>query len=114
MTRVIEPAQLAAAIDLDAFSACLVMSHHLETDCAYTQQLAAHFPQRSGRYLGVLGPAARREKILSTIENPPAGFAEWLRGPVGLDIGADSPEGIALSVLSEIQACDAGRSGGAI
>jgi xanthine/CO dehydrogenase XdhC/CoxF family maturation factor len=111
---VVEAAQLASTIDLDAFSACLVMSHHLDTDSTYMQQLAAHFIQRPGRYLGVLGPAARREKILSTIQNPPPGFAEWLRGPVGLDIGADSPEGIALSVLSEIQACDAGRPGGTI
>ena len=55
-------------------------------------------------FVGLLGPAARRQRILR--ELGPAGEAlrEGLRGPVGIDIGAVTPEGIALAIVAEVHA----------
>jgi xanthine/CO dehydrogenase XdhC/CoxF family maturation factor len=55
-----------------------------------------------------LGPAARRERLLAELAESGLSLHARLRGPVGLDIGAASPESIALSILSEMQATFAG------
>ncbi len=74
------------------------MSHHLATDRAYLAELARlELP-----YIGVLGPSARRQRLIDEIGAEGVTLASRLRGPVGLDIGADSPESIALSALAEI------------
>jgi len=52
----------------------------------------------------VLGPRARRDRLLADLVAVAPGLHERLKGPVGLDIGADSPESIALSILAELQA----------
>jgi xanthine dehydrogenase accessory factor len=95
----IAPETLADTLTLSDFSAAVVMSHHLETDRKYLLQLAAC----SIEYVGVLGPAERRHRLIGNLEASNPAFAARLRGPVGLDIGADSPETIALSILAEIQ-----------
>ncbi|HSG66033.1 MAG TPA: XdhC family protein [Gammaproteobacteria bacterium] len=106
-SRLIRPAELASTFDLDTFHAIVVMSHHLLTDQAYLAQLAG----ASAAYLGVLGPRARRERLLDALGEAGATLRARLKGPVGLDIGADSPESIALSVLAEIHAQLKGVSG---
>jgi xanthine/CO dehydrogenase XdhC/CoxF family maturation factor len=102
----VEPGNLATTLPLAEFNAVVVMSHHLPTDRKYLAALAGV----RVRYLGLLGPRARRDRLLA--ELGPAGNAlrKTLRGPVGLDIGADSPESIALSVLAELQATLARRA----
>jgi xanthine/CO dehydrogenase XdhC/CoxF family maturation factor len=95
----VEPARLAGSIELDAFDAIVVMSHHLATDLAYLRQLASC----SAPYIGVLGPPARRRRLLDELGATAAGLASRLRGPVGLDIGADSAESIAVSIAAEMQ-----------
>jgi len=89
-----------------AFPAAIVMSHHLATDRAYLQALAAS----SIPYIGLLGPAARRERLLGDLGDAAAALRPRLRAPVGLDLGAVSPEAIALSIVAEIQAALAGRT----
>jgi xanthine/CO dehydrogenase XdhC/CoxF family maturation factor len=96
----VEPQQLAAALPLDDFAAVVVMSHHLATDRSYLAELAAV----ASRYLGVLGPRARRDRLLDELADVAPQLRERLKGPVGLDIGADSPESIALSILADLQA----------
>ncbi|MEC9375927.1 MAG: XdhC family protein [Pseudomonadota bacterium] len=110
----LEPNELSLKIKLEEFSACVVMSHHLETDLVYLQQLAKSFSATDFKYIGVLGPSERRLKLLDQLTDIPSNFTKFLRGPVGLDIGAKSPETIALSLLGEIQAVHAQRSGGPI
>ncbi|MCY3731011.1 MAG: XdhC family protein [Rhodospirillaceae bacterium] len=106
----IDAAEMSRRLDPNAFDAVIVMSHHLLTDQTYLAQLA---DARVG-YLGVLGPRARRDRLLRALG--PAGDAlrDRLHGPVGLDIGADAPASIALSLLAEIHATLAGRSGEAL
>jgi len=96
--RCIEPGQLETTVQLDDFSAAVVMSHHLETDRIYLSQLAGH----AISYVGVLGPSARHDRLVSELKGDAKAFTKRLKGPVGLDIGADSPESIALSILAEI------------
>jgi len=94
----IEPTQLEKNTNLAEFSAAVVMSHHLATDRIYLGQLARHdIP-----YLGVLGPRARRDRLIADLDAANAKLAGRLKGPVGLDIGADSPESIALAILAQI------------
>jgi xanthine/CO dehydrogenase XdhC/CoxF family maturation factor len=63
------------------------------------------------RYVGVLGPRRRTEKLLATLDatgwsRPP--YATKLHAPVGLAIGAETPDEVALSIVAEIQAVLAG------
>jgi xanthine/CO dehydrogenase XdhC/CoxF family maturation factor len=95
----VEPGKLAASLSLRDFDAIVVMSHHLATDRKYLAELA----RLDTRYLGVLGPRARRDRLLADLAEDAPQLRERLRGPVGLDIGADSPESIALSILAELQ-----------
>jgi xanthine/CO dehydrogenase XdhC/CoxF family maturation factor len=97
------PEQLAAMADLDDVDAVVIMSHHLENDAAYLRQaVAAEIP-----YIGVLGPSARRRRLCDMAD------CEISRvfGPVGLDIGAELPAAIALSLVAEIHAVLNGRDG---
>ena len=100
------PGALAEQLDVDGFDAIIVMSHHLLTDEAFLRELIG----ASCDYIGVLGPPARREKLLTAIGETESDFARRLRGPVGLDLGADSAETIALSILAEIQLVLGGRA----
>lgn len=93
---------------LEQFSAAVVMSHHLPSDLNYLGVLA----ETAIPYVGLLGPAPRREKLLADLGNE---RAQKLRGrlhaPVGLALGGRSPESIALSIVAEIHAFLHGASG---
>jgi xanthine/CO dehydrogenase XdhC/CoxF family maturation factor len=100
-------ADVADAVTLEDFSAAIVMSHHLDSDLQYLRALAA----TSVPYVGLLGPAARRERLLSELGDPVPSLRARLRAPVGLDIGGRAPESIALSIIGEVHAALAGRGG---
>lgn len=106
--QLIEPDALGKLLPLDDFDAVIVMSHHLLTDRKYLAQLVSI----RAPYLGVLGPPARRKRLLAELAADAPGLHARLKGPVGLDIGADSPEAIALSILAELQATLAGENRG--
>lgn len=108
--QLVEPERLADELDLAAFDAVLIMSHHLQTDAHYLQALA----QYEHRYAGLLGPHARRAEVLARLQLDGTAFAARLRGPVGLNIGADSPESIALAIIAEIHAVLAAASGASL
>ncbi|HWG77805.1 MAG TPA: XdhC family protein [Steroidobacteraceae bacterium] len=89
------------------FDGVIVMSHHLPTDLAYLRVLA----QSAIPYIGLLGPASRRDRLMRDLQGAEvASLESRLRGPVGLDIGAESPEAIALSIVAEIQAVLSGSA----
>lgn len=97
------------AIDLSSYDAAVVMSHHLTSDLQYLQALT----DSTVRYVGLLGPPIRREKLLSDLGADRAKLAQRLHAPVGLALGGRSPESIALSIVSEIHAVLHGEEGGA-
>ena len=78
-----------------------MMSHNLDHDRQYLAQVVA----AKVLYVGLLGPRARRDRLLDEINvaNGEAGL--HVHGPAGLDIGAEMPESIALSIIAEIHAC---------
>jgi xanthine/CO dehydrogenase XdhC/CoxF family maturation factor len=96
---VVRPERLAGDVALQTFDAIVVMSHHLMTDLEYLRQLAAV----NVDYLGLLGPPARRQRLLADLGDAAGTLAGRLHGPVGIDIGADSAESIALSIAAEMQ-----------
>lgn len=98
--ELIRPDELATVFELNHYDAIVVMSHHLATDRTYLAQLE----RVHAAYLGVLGPGARRDRLLDELGASREALRARLKGPVGLTIGADSPESIALSVLAEIHA----------
>lgn len=104
--RVAAPAaDLASSVPLANFAAAIVMSHHLTTDRSYLSALA----KSPVPYIGLLGPAGRRNRLLEEMGSGADTLAGRLHGPAGLDIGADSPEAIALSILAEIHALSRSR-----
>jgi xanthine/CO dehydrogenase XdhC/CoxF family maturation factor len=98
-TTVIDPVRMSDELTPDEFTAVIVMSHHLETDRKYLEQLATC----DCAYIGVLGPAARKQKLLEQLGDAGTRLRGRLHGPVGLDIGSDTPETIALALIAEIQ-----------
>jgi xanthine/CO dehydrogenase XdhC/CoxF family maturation factor len=103
---------LAAFGSLHPEDAALVMTHSFEQDAKILACLLAL--ETPPAYIGVLGPQRRTRELLTKAArllnlpvNATAAQAErWLtqlQAPTGLDLGADSPETIALSVLAEIQ-----------
>lgn len=97
------PSELSILVDLGRVDAAVVMSHHLEHDASYLEQLKS----QGIAYIALLGPAARREQLLKRL----GPGAPEIHGPAGLDIGAELPESIALSIMAEIHASLNGRSG---
>lgn len=90
----------------------VVMTHNFFEDL---RVLRALIPRRP-RYVALLGPKRRTARLLAALEAeglmPRGEAAPWLHGPAGLDIGADTPEEIALAIVAEIRAAVTGRSGG--
>ncbi|HEX3437099.1 MAG TPA: XdhC family protein [Pseudacidobacterium sp.] len=98
-------------LDLDSEHAYVLMTHSYEQDRALLRKLLPLAP----RYLGILGPSQRTLRLISEIANDVHLRQEeclaLLHSPVGFDIGAHSPEGIALSIVAEIFAVLNGREG---
>lgn len=87
---------------IDNQTAIVLMSHNFANDLKYLLELKDTKPV----YIGMLGPLYRREKLLSQfLEYCPdvdEQFLERIHGPAGLNIGAETPQEIAISILSEI------------
>jgi xanthine/CO dehydrogenase XdhC/CoxF family maturation factor len=102
------PETVAQTLDLERFDAVVVMSHHLTSDLVYLRALStSRIP-----YIGLLGPANRRAKLLAELGNDAAGLTGRLHAPIGLNIGGRAPESIALSIVAQIHAWLHGAPGG--
>ena len=92
---------LLTVVDVRRCHAAVVMSHHLASDAAYLRELAA---AGVPGYVGLLGPAARRRRLMQELGGAADSLQGRLHSPVGLDLGAVTPEAIALAIVSEIHA----------
>lgn len=92
-------------------TAIVVMSHNYPRDLEY---VAAALRSRAC-YVGALGPRRRTERMLGELAARGETYDEEtlarLHAPIGLDIGGDGPDAIALSIVAEIMAATSGRSG---
>jgi xanthine dehydrogenase accessory factor len=103
--------ELAARVAPAPGSLAIVMTHHYVHD----RPLLRHLLPLPLAYLGLLGPRARAQRILADIAEEGLAVTPAmrlrLRAPVGLDLGADGPQEVALSVIAEMKAVLAGRDG---
>ena len=99
-------------VEIDERTAGVVMTHNYPDDRRVLQSLLLS----PAYYVGQLGPRVRTERLLAEMADDGLLITEEMRrrlhAPIGLDLGADNPEEIALSIVSEIQAARAGRGGG--
>lgn len=90
-------------------SLAIVMTHHYRHDVPILRGLLA----RDLGFLGLLGPKKRSERILGDLASGGLSITPAMRSrlhaPVGLDIGADAPEEVALSIIAEMKAALTGR-----
>ncbi|UOQ67757.1 XdhC family protein [Hymenobacter volaticus] len=90
----------------------LLMTHNYYYDLAVLSHLL-HAPTQ---YIGLLGPRKKYERLLTDLQKKEPAADELLAGrlhsPIGLNLGAETPEEIALSIVAEIQAVLAGRPAG--
>jgi xanthine dehydrogenase accessory factor len=99
--------QLRANVAVEQCHAAVVMSHHLASDATYLRELAQ---AGAPAYVGLLGPEARRVRLAHELGPAAQKLQSRVFGPVGIDVGAVTPEGIALAIVSQIHAWLAGRN----
>jgi len=93
------PALLASG----RYAAAVVMSHHYSRDLAALQHAAA----AGIGWIGLLGPVARRDALLAELDaDLRARLLPRLQAPVGLRLGGEGPEAIALSIMAALQSRD--------
>lgn len=94
------------------YTACVLMSHNYEYDRDVLRTLLAKEPP----YIGILGPRKRFDKMLDEFTREGLSLSrpqlQKIHSPIGLDIGAEAPDEIAVSIIAEIQSVFASRSGG--
>ncbi len=100
-----QPSQLPA--ELDEWTAAVVKTHNYGRDFA---ALRALLP-RGLKYVGLVGPRRRRDQLLGDLLDVGTPMESQLFAPVGLDLAAETPEEIALAIVSEIQAIFGGVTG---
>ncbi len=98
------PKALSGHAILERIDAAVIMTHHVGHDADYLRA----FREKPPAYLGLLGPKARRDRLIEETGSQ----ALAIHGPAGLDIGAELPEAIALAIMAEMHAVLAGRQGG--
>lgn len=105
---------LVARAQPDANSVAVVMTHHYVHDVPILRALLPF----NLNYVGLLGPKKRGAKILRDIAATGTILSEQhqtrLHSPIGLDIGAETPEEVAVSIIAEIRSVLSGRAGGAL
>ncbi|PWL38924.1 XshC-Cox1-family protein [Flagellimonas aquimarina] len=94
----------AFQMEMDKQTAVVIMTHSFVKDLQFLMALK----DEKGAYMGLLGPLRRREKLFNDLlERCPdisEEYLEQIHGPAGIDIGAETPQEIAISVISEVLA----------
>ncbi|QNA46226.1 XdhC family protein [Lacibacter sediminis] len=107
-----KPEEIFKQLAIDEWTVFLLMTHNYKYDLAMMKLLL----QINCRYIGTLGPKKRLERMFDELKDEGITVTDEQRatihGPIGLDIGAETAEEIALSVLAEIKAVFAERTGG--
>ena len=108
---VAKPAEVLPQVEADTQTVFLLMTHNYNYDLALLPELLI----KDCAYIGVLGPKKKLDRMLNDLNDRGIVLNERQRSkiysPVGLDIGAETAEEIAVSIVSEIKAVLAGRSG---
>lgn len=107
-----KPEAVLDQINIDSRTCFVLMTHNF----LYDLQMLKALIQTPIPYIGVLGPKKKLTKLLHQLKEEGVEVSEEMLsrifGPIGLDIGAETPEEIAASIISEIQAVFTDRKGG--
>ncbi len=106
-----KPEEVLEKIEIDDQTVFALMTHNYNYDMAMLGELL----KKEARYIGLLGPKKKRDRMLDELRDGGMILTEKqmnsIYGPVGLDIGAETAEEIALSILAEIQSVLSGKTG---
>lgn len=106
-----KPEDVLKQIHFDEQTVFALMTHNYNYDMAMLKELVS----RDATYIGLLGPRKKRDRIIDELKENGFTMNEeqlaTIHGPVGLDIGAETSEEIALSIIAEIQAVLSGKQG---
>jgi xanthine/CO dehydrogenase XdhC/CoxF family maturation factor len=97
----------ALALVPDRWTAAIVKSHNYGRDFVALQKLLP----LNLRYVGLIGPRKRRDQLMNDLLDREIAVNAGFFAPVGLDLGAETPEEIALAIVSEVQRVFAAASG---
>lgn len=103
--------QLRAELKLGGRSACVIATHN----AAYDQRVLRLALSHACSYIGLLGPRTRCVELIERLRasgDLRPGDAERIYSPIGLDVGTETPEQIALAIISEIHAVFSNGTGG--
>lgn len=99
-------------VRIDDHTFVIIMNHHMERD----KEALAFSIKSDAPYIGVLGPRSRRNRMMDAIiaegRKVTSEDLKRIYNPIGLDIGASTPEEIAISITAEIIAIKNGYTGG--
>ena len=106
-----DASDLAERVDLASRSCAVVMTHHFERDLGYLDALL----RTDVPYIGMLGPRERTERLLARraadLGEVTSAMRERIHAPVGLDLGGEGPDAIAIAIVAEVMATANGRRG---
>ncbi|MGZ8612892.1 MAG: XdhC family protein [Actinomycetota bacterium] len=106
------PDKMAEVANVDERTFVVVMTHNFLRDKEYVRSLLSS----PARLVAMLGPAVRTQRLLDELAEEGVEIddrdRERLRGPAGLDLGAEGPEEIAAAICAEIVAVKRGRGAG--
>lgn len=98
--------------NITPFTACVLMSHNYDYDRDVLRKLIV----TEAPYIGILGPRKRFDKMQDEFSREGIEISKEvlhrIHSPIGLDIGAETPDEIAVSIVAEVQGKFANRSGG--
>ena len=107
-----KPEELMEKVKINDHTAFVLVTHNYNYDKAILKHLLPIKPP----YIGMLGPKKKLNRMLDDLRNQGMSITDEMMenvyGPTGLDIGAESPDEIALSIIAEIQAVMQGKQGG--
>jgi len=108
---VVKPEQLLENISIDAQTYFVLITHNYKYDLAVLKLLV----QTNCNYIGILGPKTKLNRMLDDLNSEGIELTEekltTIYGPIGLDLGAETAEEIALSIVAEIKAVMSGKQG---
>ncbi|AYL99080.1 XdhC family protein [Mucilaginibacter celer] len=106
-----KPDQILKNLEVNERTAFVLMTHNYNYEIAFLKELLPLQPS----YIGILGPKKKLERMLDELEQGGTIISEknleTIHGPVGLDIGSETSEEIALSIIAEIKAVFSKRNG---
>jgi xanthine/CO dehydrogenase XdhC/CoxF family maturation factor len=109
-----KPEKVLEQIPIDEQTVFVMMTHNYNYDLAMLKALL----QKKVAYIGILGPKKKLDRMLDELRNEGMQLSKeqlnTIYGPVGLEIGAETAEEIALSIIAEIKAVLSGKTGGSL